>query len=178
MAAVGFLTFGFTSTVCNNGALRFQAGTIQSGSMIFHGYDYSMDRFQHPGAAGVEANSNPLYTDWNAGSKDGSFLFQNVNQNCKGLITRAAGNTDIPVDGDGNLGWYFPCALHDQYGSTPPNKTDYAGGQLCHTNPPSARNMFYEARNRNVSGMQWEGPVYYSWANITNSTRNLGVYKQ
>lgn len=176
MGGVGFLTFGFTDAVCGNQALRFKAGSIQAGSMIFHGYDYSMDQFKHPAASGVETDSNPLYSDWNAGGKDGSFLFQNVNANCKGLITRAPGSA-IPEDAQGNLGWYFPCNLNDQFSSLAPNKTDYIAGRLCHTNP-TARNEFEEARTREVIGMKWEGPVYYTWQNITNSTRNLGVYKR
>lgn len=177
MAAVGFLTFGFTDAVCSNQALRFQAGTIQGGSMIFHGYDYSLDQFKHPAAPGIEGDSNPLYSDWNAGGKDGSFMFQKVNQNCKGLITRASGSS-IPYDSStGNLGWYFPCNLFDQYSTTPVNATGYTQGQLCHTTA-AARSHFDESRYKEINGMQWQGPVYYTWDNITNSTRNLGVYKR
>ena len=40
MAGVGFLTFGFTQTVCGKPPLRFPSGTIQTGSVIIHGYDY------------------------------------------------------------------------------------------------------------------------------------------
>lgn len=177
MAAVGFLTFGFTDAVCGNQGLRFLAGSVQGGSMIFHGYDYAMDQFQHPAAAGIEANSNPLYSEFNAGSKDGSFLFQNVNGNCKGLITRRAGATSPPLDADGNLGWYFPCNIFDQYGQEPVNLTGYAEGRLCHTQA-APREQFYASRDRDVNGMRWQGPVYYTWENVTNSTRNLGVYKR
>ena len=177
MAAVGFLTFGFTDAVCNHSGLQILAGGVQAGSMIFHGDDYAMDTFKHPAAAGVAADSNPLYSDWNAGGKDGSFMFQTVNQNCKGIITLATGSP-IPYDAaTGNLGWYFPCNLYNQYGTTAPNKTGYATGQLCHTQA-SARSLFAEASTQNVSGgMRWQGHVAYTWDNIRNSSRNLGVYK-
>jgi chitin synthase len=177
MASVGFLTFGFTDAVCDNTGSRFRTGTVQGGSMIFHGYDYAMDTFQHPAANGIATNSNPLYSDWAAGGKDGSFMFQKVNQNCKGIITRGT-RSQIPYDArTGDLGWYFPCNIYDQYGSTPVNSTGYGAGQLCHTRN-SARNLFDEGRYRNVSGgFVWQGPVYYTWDDIKNSSRNLGVYK-
>lgn len=178
MAAVGFLTFGFTDAVCNNSGSRYRTGTVQGGSMIFHGYDYAMDTFEHPAAPGITTGSNPLYSDFNAGSKDGSFMFQNVNQNCKGIITLAQGSK-IPYDAStGNLGWYFPCNLYDQYGTTTVNKTGYIEGQLCHTQS-SARTLFAQGENRNVSnGFKRQGPVYYTWDDIKNSSRNLGVYKR
>ena len=143
--------------------------------MIFHGFDYSMDKFAHPGFPGIGAGTNPLYSNFNAGGKDGSFLFQNVNQNCKGIITPAP-NTGIPTTADGSLGWYFPCNIYNQYGSSPINKTGYAQGQLCHTQA-SARALFAKAATQQVIGMQLQGPVFYTWDQIANSSRNLGVYK-
>ncbi|GAA96507.1 glycosyltransferase family 2 protein [Mixia osmundae IAM 14324] len=179
MAGVGFLTFGFTQSVCGKQPLRYRAGTVQGGSMIYHGYDYSMDKFDHPAAAGIAGGigNNPLYSNFNAGSKDGSFLFQNVNQKCKGIITPAAG-TGIPVDAEGNMGWYFPCNIYDQYlGSSMPNKTGYATGTLCHT-ASDARTLFEQTTTQEVIGMQRQGPVYYTWDDIKNDTRNLGVYQE
>ena len=61
MAAVGYLTFGFTKSVCGTPANRYKSGEISTGSMIFHGYNYALDTFQHPAAAGIEGGSNPLY---------------------------------------------------------------------------------------------------------------------
>jgi chitin synthase len=90
--------------------------------MIFHGLTYDLDSFQHVGAPGIAAGDNPLYSTFNAGGQDGSFLFQRVNQHCKGIITPTTG-TGIPVDNDGNLGWYFPCNLYNQFGTSTVNKT-------------------------------------------------------
>lgn len=122
MGGVGFLTFGFTQAVCGKPPLRYRAGSVEGGMMIYHGKAYDMDKFQHVGAPGIAAGDNPLYDLFAAGGKDGSFLFQNVNQNCKGIVTAAQG-TGIKVDADGNLGWYFPCNLYNQWGSSPVNKT-------------------------------------------------------
>lgn len=121
MGGVGFLTFGFTQSVCGKPPLRYKAGSVEGGMMIFHGKAYDMDKFQHVGAPGISAGTNPLYSLFNTGGKDGSFLFQNVNQHCKGIITPAQG-TGIPVQGD-NLGWYFPCNVYNQFGTSLVNKT-------------------------------------------------------
>ncbi|MBW0500256.1 hypothetical protein O181_039971 [Austropuccinia psidii MF-1] len=166
MGAVAFLTFGFTQTVCGKPPLRYHAGSIQSGMMIFHGQTYDFDHFQHIAAPGISAGSNPVYNEFNAGSMDGSFLFQRVNQHCLNLFAPAP-NTGIPSDSSGKLGWYFPCNLFNQYGTSPINKTGYAQGQLCHTQS-SARDGF--------SKLQSLGQVYYTWNDIKNSSRNLAVY--
>ncbi|BGP14711.1 hypothetical protein JCM10213_006208 [Rhodosporidiobolus nylandii] len=165
MAFVGFLTFGFTQAVCGTPSLRYRAGSIDTGSMIFHGYDYDMDGFRHPAAAGIAEGSNPLYDEWNAAAKDGSFLFQKVNEKCRGVITPASG-TGIPHNGDA-MGWYFPCNLHDQWGTSAVNLTGYAEGSLCHTQT-DARQMF--------AALKPLGQVYFKWDDLKNSTRNLGVY--
>ncbi|GAA6027796.1 hypothetical protein JCM8097_001722 [Rhodosporidiobolus ruineniae] len=165
MAAVGFLTFGFTQSVCGTPALRYHAGSIEGGSMIFHGYDYDFDNFSHPAAAGIEGGSNPLYDEFNAAGKDGSFLFQKVNEKCLGVITPASG-TGITHNGDA-MGWYFPCNLYDQWGTTPVNLTGYETGAYCHTQT-DARQHF--------AALKPLGQVYFTWDDLKNSSRNLGVY--
>lgn len=174
MGAVGFLTFGFTQTVCGRQATRYRTGTVPGGSMIFHGYDYSMDQFQHPGAAGIQENSNPLFSEFNAGGMDGSFLFQKVNQKCYGILTPTP-TTDIPVDGF-RMGWYFPCNMYNQYGTSDYNLTGYSTGELCHTSN-QARSQFADTTKDRFLGMKREGPVYYLWDDIRNETRNLAVYQ-
>ncbi|GAA5906720.1 hypothetical protein JCM8208_006367 [Rhodotorula glutinis] len=165
MAFVGFLTFGFTQTVCGTPALRYRAGDIDTGSMIFHGFNYDMDGFRHPAAAGISEGSNPLYDIFNAGGKDGSFLFQKVNQKCLGIITPAA-RTGITHNGD-EMGWYFPCNLYDQWGTSVRNLTDYAEGTMCHTQA-DARVQFSQLKSL--------GQVYFEWDDLKNSSRNLAVY--
>lgn len=172
MAAVGFLTFGFTQAVCGKPATRFAAGTIGSSSLIVNGYSYDFDKFKHPGVNAsnpfyqIPANSNILYPPVNAGGHDGSLLFQVVNQNCYGLITRTANS---PIYGpNGPMTRYFPCKVLSQNGNPTPNFTaqpyDAYG---CHAEN-DARTAFYNT--------QPEGQVYFSWDQIANSSRNLGVY--
>ncbi|CAD6503834.1 BgTH12-05579 [Blumeria graminis f. sp. triticale] len=168
MAFVGFLTFGFTETVCKNPALRLRVNHIDSGFMIFHGSAYDLSKSRHPAARGIPSGSNVLYDlPEKHGGQDGSFLFQKVNGKCKGLITRSEGS-DIPTNNAKDLAWYFPCQTFNQDGSSSADKNipQYLG-YSCHT-IGSAREAFYD--------LQSVGDVYFTWEDIKNSSRNLIVY--
>ncbi|KAH6845213.1 glycosyltransferase family 2 protein [Chaetomium sp. MPI-CAGE-AT-0009] len=174
MGVVGFLTFGFTQVVCGSPPLRLRVNEVGGGYMIFHGSAYDLGASGHPVAEGI-----PLRLDGSApnvlydlpikyGGQDGSFLFQNVNGKCKGLIT-AAPNSDVPTDASGSLAWYFPCTTFNQDGSSRPNLTiPYYLGYSCHTSTP-ARDAFY-------LGLSGAADVYFTWDDIKNSSRNLVVY--
>jgi chitin synthase len=168
MAAVGFITFGFTQTVCGDQALRIRGGEANNGSLVINGYAYDFSRFEHPAILPYfNGTTNPLYSDeWQAGGKDASFLFQNVNQKCKGIITPAAGSAIIS-SGD-NMAWYFPCNLHDQNGTSAINITGYELDTNCHRTA-KARSSFGAERPA--------GQVYYTWDMVKNPQRNLAVYK-
>ncbi|OCK77687.1 glycosyltransferase family 2 protein [Lepidopterella palustris CBS 459.81] len=166
---VGFLTFGFTQVVCaNGGGERLRINKVDNGFMIFHGQAYDLSRSHHPWVRGIPENANVLFDlPEKHGGQDGSFLFQNVNGACKGLIT-AAPNSDVPTNDKGDLAWYFPCTPFNQDGSSKPNLTiPYYLGYSCHTSS-TARKDFYSLRS--------SGEVYFTWDDIRNSSRNLMVW--
>lgn len=176
MAGVGYLTFGFTESVCGKPDDRFHGGAIGDGfignsSVVIHGYDYDFSKFHHPvvGGFGEESNNPVLDTapgGWNAGGNDISFMFQKVNQNCLGVITRAASSS---IGGGGNnLDYYFPCNIVGQYGDKKVNSTGYGSGVNCHTSS-RAKTAFTKLRA--------QGQVYYTWNDVHNSKRNLAVYE-
>jgi chitin synthase len=174
MATVGFLTFGFNQVVCGSPPLRLRINEVGGGYMIFHGVAYDLSRSAHPAADGIPPRQNGgganILFDLpeKNGGKDGSFLFQNVNGRCKGVIERAPGS-DIPTNDNGDLGWYFPCNTFNQDGSSRPNATTpYYPGWACHTTQ-NARDAFYVQ----LSGA---ADVYFTWDDIRNSSRNLIVY--
>lgn len=174
MGVVGFLTFGFTQTVCGSPPLRLRVNEVSGGYMIFHGSAYDLGGSHHPPAQGIPkradgSGANVLYDlPEKHGGQDGSFLFQNVNGKCKGVIT-AAPNSDVPTDASGNLAWYFPCTTFNQDGSMQPNLTiPYYLGYACHTTAAS-RNSFYLDLNGAAD-------VYFTWDDIRNNSRNLVVY--
>ena len=167
MAIVGFITFGFTEVVCGTQPNRFQSGTIDTASVIIHGYDYDFSRFNHPQVGNFNGRTNPLFEgNWGAAGADISFMFQNVNQNCRQFIKKAS-NSSITGD-NGNVDWYFPCNIYNQYGTSGVNLTNYDQRTTCHTTS-RARSLLAE--------MQPQGQVYYTWENIRNSSRNLAVYE-
>ncbi|GES64887.1 chitin synthase D [Aspergillus terreus] len=167
-AFVGFLTFGFTATVCGTPPVRLKINQVSSGYMIFHGKAYDLSRSSHPAAVGIPSGSNVLYDlPHKYGGQDGSFFFQQVNGACKNLITLAEGS-DVPTNSDGDLAWYFPCTAFNQDGSSVPNLTEpYYPGWGCHTSG-SARKAFYS--------LAGSGDVYFTWEDTRNKSRNLAVY--
>ena len=169
-AFVGFLTFGFTQAVCGSPPQNIKVNAVGRDSMIFHGSVYDMNNLQHPAADGIPvAGSNPIYDlPHKYGGQDGSFMFQQVNGACKGLITLAPGS-DVPSDNDGNLAWYFPCQAFNQDGSSKPNDTvEYYLGWACHTT------VF--ARTAFTDHFRSKGEVIFNWDDVKNTSRHLTVY--
>ncbi|KAL8954607.1 MAG: hypothetical protein Q9183_007021, partial [Haloplaca sp. 2 TL-2023] len=103
-AFVGFLTFGFTQAVCGQPGVRLKVNHVDNGYMIFHGRAYDLSLSSHPAAyPNILENQNVLYDlGEKFGGRDGSFMFQNVNGACKGLITLAPGS-DVPTNDDEDL---------------------------------------------------------------------------
>ena len=174
-AFVGFLTFGFTQAVCGTPKERLRVNHVDRGYIIIHGRAYRMDKMRHPAALGIPKGSNVLYSiprddgQIGYGGMDASFLFQNVNGHCKGLITPTA-DSDVVTNARGELSWYMPCKAFNQDGSSKPNATLPAGyykGWGCHTTG-LARRAYYD--------MLVQGDVYFTWPDVANASRNLVVY--
>ncbi|KAF9535696.1 glycosyltransferase family 2 protein [Crepidotus variabilis] len=170
MAGVGFLTFGFTISVCGKPPNRYHGGAvgesfIGNGSVVIHGYDYDFTNFKHPKAGdSFNGTTNPLYSgNWNLAGNDASFMFQRTNQKCLNLITKASSSS---ITGNGNnLNWYFPCNVYSQTGQGQ-NLTGYEASTNCHL---SSRNQ--------LSTVRVLGQVYYTWGDVRNSGRNLAVFE-
>lgn len=166
-AFVVYLTFGFTRTVCSGKNARMRSNEVNNGHLIINGRFFDLTQSRHPQAAGIVAGSNILYPPINAGGMDASFLFQNVNGNCKNLIV-PRDNCTIPTNDDKDLAWYMPCRLFNQDGSSEVNNSKvFYDGWACHTSSVS-REAYY---NLDVSG-----DVYFTQDDIKNSSRNLIVY--
>lgn len=166
MAGVGFITFGFTKAVCGRPPDRHLPKDVGAASVIIHGKDYDFSKFQHPRAGPFNGRSNPVFEgSWGVASNDASFLFQNVNQHCLGLITKANTST---ITGDGGLlDWYFPCNVFNKFGQKA-NQTGYDSKRQCHTSS-TAKN--------GLASMVPQGIVYYEWEEVRHGPRNLAVYQ-
>ncbi|KAF5097510.1 hypothetical protein DV451_003798 [Geotrichum candidum] len=165
-AFVAYLTFGFTTTVCNNNVVRMRNNEVSSGNLIIHGHVYDLTQSKHPAAHGVPPNSNILYPPVNAGGRDASFLFQNVNGHCLNVLT-PRDNSSIPSSGN-DLAYYMPCKTFAQDGSTQANFTsEYYDGWACHTST-TARKALWNLKSA--------GEVYFTWEDVRNTSRNLIVF--
>jgi len=177
MGAVGFLTFGFTQTVCGSKASRFSAGKIDVGSMVFDGYDWSFDKFFHAqvgpfSADGIYNHSNPIYSEpWSGGGKDGSLLFQKVDGKCSNIIT-AKPNARVDITPAGGPARYFQCSIVGTNG-----QPTYTNASQCHAS--SVVDNFYNRQTDNVArnGVRREGQVFYSWDIIEDPARNYAVWR-
>lgn len=168
MAGVGFLTFGFTQTVCGTPPNRFETGTIETGSVIIHGEDYDFSKFDHPQVGNFNGQTNPLFVgNWGVAGQDISFMFQNTGGACHGLITAAA-NSSIPTN-NGDPEWVFPCNVFNQNGTSGVNQTNYGSDTTCHTSS-QARSL--------LAQMQPQGQVYFTWDDVQNPKRNLAVFER
>ena len=167
MAGVGFLTFGFTQTVCGTPPNRFETGTIQNGSVIIHGLDYDFSHFNHPAVGNFSGKSNPLYEGWDVAGEDISFMFQNTGGACHGFITAAA-NSTIPTN-NGDPEWVFPCNPYNQHGTSAVNTSNYGSATSCHTSS-QARSL--------LAQMESQGQVYYTWNDVADPSRNLAVFER
>jgi len=167
MAAVGFVTFGFTQVVCGKPPNRFHTGSIETGSVIIHGFDYDLSNFHHPKVGNFDGTTNPLFVgNWHVASNDISFMFQNTGDNCQGVVTKAA-NASITGNG-GQVDWYFPCNVYSQHGTSGVNLTGYESSTNCHVGGPARQQL---------SQMSPQGQVYYSWSDVGNSGTNLAVFE-
>ncbi|KAF8753934.1 Glycosyltransferase like family 2 [Rhizoctonia solani] len=124
--------------------------TDRKRSLIIHGYAYDLANWKHP-RAGMDA----------------SFLFQNPNENCAGLLDVPSGSGISTTGGYPN--WVFPCNIFNQYGTTPRNLTGYTNRLLCHTGSNSRTLLAGLQDKRSV--------VYYDWSQVMNTSRNLAVYE-
>ncbi|KAJ6561861.1 chitin synthase-domain-containing protein [Mycena capillaripes] len=171
MAAVGFITFGFTQAVCGTPPNRFHGGAIGDanigkGSVVINGYDYDFGAFHHPAAGSTfDGTTNPLFVGgWGIAGNDISFMFQKVNQNCLGIVTRP--NTSTITGKGATMDWYFPCNVFSQTGQKTPNTTAYDSPTNCHVTVKGQLNT-----------MKPQGQVYFTWDDVRNPSRNLAVFE-
>ncbi|OZJ04508.1 hypothetical protein BZG36_02238 [Bifiguratus adelaidae] len=176
--AVGFLTFGFTQAVCPTPPLTFRIGTINPGYLIINGWAYQLASWSHPPIPGFPSNmTNILYPPINAGGMDATFLFQNVNQQCLGVITPKAGAVIEGMQGN-KVPTYFPCRLFNPNITAPPDPSTYTNYSGCHLTT-TARDAYYQMETigakDNNGKYQKGGQVYYAWEDVRGKA-NLVVY--
>jgi chitin synthase len=169
MLGVGFLTFGFTITVCGKPPQQFKLGEVDNNSVIINGFSYNLATFKHPKTQTIfNGSSSPLRdAGLSIAAQDLSFMFQNVNGTCRGIIGLASGSA-IASD-SGHPHWFFPCNAFNQLGTSNVNKTGYDSALYCHSTVQSRQALQQQLRPA--------GMVAYAWEDVRQTTRNLAVYQ-
>ncbi|SMN20275.1 similar to Saccharomyces cerevisiae YBR023C CHS3 Chitin synthase III, catalyzes the transfer of N-acetylglucosamine (GlcNAc) to chitin [Maudiozyma saulgeensis] len=166
-AIVAYITFGFTRTVCPNSGIRLENNDIDTGFVTINGKAYIYNGTSTDGSD-LQVEGKYIVGPWQDAGKDATFLFQNVNGNCKNVIV-PKDNCSIPYNSDKELAWYFPCKMKNIDGSSKPNftRSEHYDGWGCHTSNDE-RKAYYNLKSY--------ASAYFTWDDIKNSSRNLVVY--
>ncbi|KAF9949750.1 Chitin synthase, class 3 [Mortierella alpina] len=162
--SVGFLTFGFNVVLCGKEPNRIRHGHVDEQSAVLLGRAYLLKDFNHPAAPEIpQVTSNLLAKPFpDAGGKDMSFMFQNINRGCKGLLEGKQ------HDQFGNVWNYFPCVVTNAGTGTKP--LGGLGRQGCHVGPESLK------ARQVIKQLRFMGEVYFSWEDIKEKGTNYAVY--
>ncbi|KAF9959214.1 Chitin synthase, class 3 [Modicella reniformis] len=162
--SVGFLTFGFNVVLCGKDPTRIRHGHVGEQSAVLLGRAYLLQDFNHPNVPGLpQVTSNLLAKPIpDAGGKDMTFMFQNINKACKGVLGAKQ------HDQFGNVWNYFPCVVVNADSGTKP--IGGMGTQGCHVGPQSIK-----ARQL-IKQLRFMGEVYFSWEDIKENGTNYVVY--
>ncbi|KAG0057821.1 Chitin synthase, class 3 [Gryganskiella cystojenkinii] len=161
---VGFLTFGFNVVLCGKEPTRIRHGHVDAQSAVLLGRAYLLKDFNHPVAREIpQVTSNLLAKPFpDAGGRDMTFMFQNINQACKGLFL---GKQHDP---NGNVWNYFPCVVTNTVGGVKP--FGGMGTQGCHVGPDSIK------ARQVIKQLRFMGEVYFSWEDLKEKDTNYAVY--
>lgn len=172
--AVGFLTFGFQLVLCGTQTGHVQFDQILSNQVIINGRAYTVDKFKHPVTANtnnvIASSGNLLDAPTKAGGADLSFLFQNTDGACRGLLTTTDGANKAA---GGNLLYFFPClavssnttAQSIGAGWVNPSPAALAA---CHNPGTTSRGLLSGGTSLPIVD------VFYSWDNLTTSLTSGG----
>ncbi|KAI8596496.1 chitin synthase-domain-containing protein [Dissophora ornata] len=161
---VGFLTFGFNVVLCGQEPTRIRHGHVDESSSLILGRAYLLSDFNHPSAPGLQVVPNNLLAKPfpDAGGRDMSFMFQNINRACKGVLGSKQ------HDQLGNVWNYFPCVVTNAgSGTKPPGGL---GTQGCHVGAESIQARQF------IKKLRFMGEVYFSWEDIKEKGTNYVVY--
>ncbi|ORX43850.1 hypothetical protein DM01DRAFT_253733 [Hesseltinella vesiculosa] len=171
MGFVGYLTFGFTQTVCPTPPLSIHGSEVNGGYLIIHGNAYLLsDWNSHPA---VDGANNVMYPPVNGGGMDASFLFQTAVDlsACHQTLTR-------PSAGSGPTSTIFmPCQLFNPNATDVPPASQFTNTSSCHLSS-TALNQLNDFQTNGVpqssgSNKNKMGRVYYHWEDLTTSNNYM-----
>ncbi|KAJ2884040.1 Chitin synthase, class 3 [Coemansia asiatica] len=137
MAVIAFLTFGLQQVLCglSGKQTRIKWNEVGNGYAVVNGRAYDITKFKHAkatpwtGGAGANIMGEPA----NAGGKDLSFLFQNPNSACKGVLQYDSGMLDAKNNVPGARDKAKPTSSHARGGRSGAGGGGGAGAMPRHS---------------------------------------------
>ena len=173
MAIVGYITFGFTNTVCGV-QNRYPLSDLWSrktmnGMINIYGTAVSLDNFQHPNVTGTDKNefvnltSHPVvYVDkYNIGRANMNLLFPRTGGSCQGVLDPAP-NLDPPR--------YFNCRVLEG-NKLPYQHPAFEDDNACHQ--PQDLQLIM---NKKVKDTKVMGDFYVRWDQLNASNMTDFMY--
>lgn len=188
MGFVGFLTFGFTQTVCPTPPMTVQGGAVSPGYLIIRGWAYMLANWnEHPPIPGQTSDpTNILYAPIDAGGMDASFLFQErrpaICENVfppKQAASSSWASLGVSQQTPTTPEVYFPCQMFNPNDTSTKSFATSSSASPCHLSN-TARTVLQQFQTQGIpkadgTGFDKIARVYYTWESI-NSTDFLMVY--
>ncbi|KAJ2549400.1 Chitin synthase, class 3, partial [Coemansia sp. RSA 1933] len=162
MGCIAFLTFGFEQVLCglSGSQTRIKWNEVGNGYSVVNGRAYDITHFRHATATPWTGSANSYIMDdpADAGGKDLSFLFQNPNSHCHGVL----GLSSSVADSSGNAVNVFPCVYYNNSDASI-NPNQITDNQGCH-NTATSRSQLAALTN---------SPVQYEWADVRSRPNHV-----
>ncbi|WFD23600.1 chitin synthase [Malassezia equina] len=172
MAIVGYITFGFTQTVCGV-QNRYDLGVVyqskeDTAAVLVGGKMMTLDSWIHPPFRGIEnygslKDHSPTY-DWTFSAGSGAnlnLIFPVTGGTCEGILN-VVPNSNPPR--------YADCAIMPT--KLPPYSKPFNDPVICH--PPSIRQKFLSGGVPNAPA---QGDAYVRWQDMKNKTNQLMFWR-
>ena len=182
MAFVGYITFGFTNTVCGV-EHRLNVSDIQYnrnylGFTTIHGYAFSLEAFVHPKTQVTFTDDDPgkrrpVWKDpyMNLGIQTSNLIFQQLGGACEGVFKEK--NGAAPTNSQ-NVKHFFNCILLNRDGRPVNGNEDQ-----CH--PYSIYEKLMGAQKLPThtlpSKVAFNYTAFLEWSMLNNQSRNLAVWR-
>ncbi|WFD42437.1 chitin synthase [Malassezia psittaci] len=170
MTLVGYITFGFTETVCGTNqrySLNYLQGDSKdvNGIVVGYGEAISMDSFNHPAVSGIadlNGTTTPIYVDrFHLSRSYINLLFPVTGGPCEGVMNTVP-NADPPR--------YFDCSVvtaQEQHFNL-----DVTGHSACH-NQQQYQSLF----GNHTSHAPVQGTVYVPWDEVSTTDKNIMIWR-
>lgn len=166
MGFVGYITFGFTQTVCGTdqrySLYSMQTDKDKSGMMNLYGKSYDMNDFNHTPVPDFPDLKQPVWTDrYDISRSYVNLLFPVTGESCEGIM-QPVRNSNPPR--------YFQCmVIHSNSSGDSPGFNDDAA---CHS-----MSVTRSLLNNKVPHAPMLGNVFVPWQNISDPNQNLMIWR-